>query len=168
MRIQNGSLVWKNNSRKEPKLMAKYSWRISKMYLESDRFGDVCVQQFDRILIKLLSLQSVFINLCSLQIWWSGLKLKIVDWLIFYYAWNLDNFANVHQRRRNRGGGRLGGSFFAKLDITPWFFFFLLVKCRFLISLTPATTFNLLQTPLYLQSVLFLPNFFIDSLIKKT
>lgn len=43
MRIQNGSLVWKNNSRKEPKLMAKYSWRISKMYLESDRFGNVCV-----------------------------------------------------------------------------------------------------------------------------
>lgn len=64
MRIQNGSLVWKNNSRKEPKLMAKYSWRISKMYLESVRSGDVCAQQFDRILIKLLSLQSVFINLC--------------------------------------------------------------------------------------------------------
>lgn len=54
MRIQNGSLVWKNNSRKEPKLMAKYSWRISKMYLESDRFGNVCVQQFDRILSSCL------------------------------------------------------------------------------------------------------------------
>lgn len=77
MRIQNGSLVWKNNSRKEPKLMAKYSWRISKMYLESDRSGDVCVQQFDRILSSCLYRAYLLTFVCSLQI--CGLKLKIVD-----------------------------------------------------------------------------------------
>lgn len=126
MRIQNGSLVWKNNSRKEPKLMAKYSWRISKMYLESDRSGDVCAQQFDRILSSCLYRAYLLTFVCSLQIWWSGLKLKIVDWLIYSFLCLKSRQlcmctpkASEPGRGKARGGG---GSFFAKLDITPWFF----------------------------------------------
>lgn len=125
MMIQNGSLVWKNNSRKEPKLMAKYSWRISKMYLESDRSGNVCVQQFDRILSSCLYRAYLLTFVCSLQTWWSGLKLKIVDWLIdFLLCLKSGQLCRCTPKASEPGRGKARGELFCKVRHNPLVFFF--------------------------------------------